>query len=67
MLSGGFGERVCSVLATNGLNTKVKTFGLPDEPIVHGSVAELDKHYGLDADSIAEYIIRKIKNGKDKT
>ncbi|MBQ3425573.1 MAG: 1-deoxy-D-xylulose-5-phosphate synthase [Clostridia bacterium] len=67
VLSGGFGERVCSVLATNGLNTKVKTFGLPDEPIVHGSVAELDKHYGLDADSIAEYIIRKIKNGKDKT
>lgn len=61
VVSGGFGERAAKVLSENGLSPRFKAFGFPDEPIVHGSVAELDRKYGLDADNIAGYIIREVK------
>ena len=42
-IAGGFGEAI-------GADLK---FGWPDEFIPHGSVAELEKRYGFDVDSIA--------------
>ena len=41
-IAGGFGEAI-------GADLK---FGWPDEFIPHGSVAELEKRYGFDVDSI---------------
>ena len=41
-VAGGFGEAIAADLK----------FGWPDEFIPHGSVAELEKRYGFDADSI---------------
>lgn len=51
-VAGGFGEAI-------GADLK---FGWPDEFIAHGTQAELEKAYGLDADSITE----KIKKAMEK-
>lgn len=64
--SGGFGEHVAQVIVSNNISCKFKTFAFPQVPIVHGTVDELDKKYGLDADTIAKYIIEEKSNGKDK-
>ena len=45
-VAGGFGEAI-------GADLK---FGWPDEFIPHGSVAELEKRYGFDTDSIVATI-----------
>lgn len=58
---GGFGERVAAILARSGAGAAFKAFALPAEPIVHGSVAELDKKYGIAAQCIADYVMRNIK------
>ena len=60
--SGGMGEHIAEILLSGNIHATFKAFGLPLEPIVHGTVAELDKKYGLDAETIAEYIIEEIKN-----
>ena len=53
-VSGGFGESI-------GADVK---FGWPDEFIPHGSQAELERRYGLDAASIADALKRRIvQNG----
>ena len=49
--AGGFGEAI-------GADLK---FGWPDEFIPHGSVAELEKRYGFDVDSIVARINPIIK------
>lgn len=68
--SGGFGEHIADILAENNVHCGFKAFGFPLTPIEHGSVDELDKKYGMDADTIAKTIIkmiRKNQNGKDQT
>lgn len=64
--SGGFGEHIAEILISNSLSCKFKTFAFPLEPIVHGTVDELDKKYGVDAENIAKYITKEIKNGKNQ-
>ncbi len=59
-LAGGFGEQIGSLLSEAGINVKFKRFGFPKTPIIHGSIAEIDKHYGVDADSILNYIKEQI-------
>lgn len=38
----------------------IKKYGYPDEFIKHGSVPELEKKYGLDAETIAKEIMEKF-------
>lgn len=61
--SGGFGEHIAEILLSNNINCKFKIFAFPLEPIVHGTIKELDKKYGLDSDTISEYIKKEIDNG----
>lgn len=56
VLTGGFGEMIGNFLEEENLSVSFKRFAYPDEPIIHGSVSELDKHYGLDSNSVSEYI-----------
>jgi len=62
-VSGGFGVNVLQ--AANNIeinNIKIKMFGYPDQFISHGTAAEIEKIYGLDAQSIAiqiEQIVNK--------
>ena len=65
--SGGFGEHIAEILLSNGINCKFKCFAFPREPITHGSTAELDKKYGLDAQSISNYILEELKDVENQT
>ena len=56
MISGGCGEGIQAWAMSNGYKGEIITLGLPDEFAPHGSVAELRKHYGLDASGIAELL-----------
>lgn len=52
-----FGTCVLEVINDSKLeNIKVKRFGYNDCFVKHGSVEELEKEYGLDAESICEEI-----------
>ena len=52
-IAGGFGEAI-------GADFK---FGWPDEFIPHGSVAELERRYGFDVESI----VAKVLDGRHET
>ena len=54
--SGGFGEIVCKEICKNGIYAKFHTLAFPDEPVIHGTVGEIDAHYGLDPVGIAKKI-----------
>jgi 1-deoxy-D-xylulose-5-phosphate synthase len=53
-LSGGFGSSVIELLQQSGASDiQVKTIGIPDEFVEHGSQSQLRAKYGLDAEGIA--------------
>lgn len=58
--SGGLGEKISAIIAESNKNCVVMTFAYPDEPIVQGTVEQLDKKYGLDAETVAN-AIRNLK------
>ncbi len=60
-IDSGIGDRVASIFAENNVNSSLLKFGYPNEPIIHGEVDELDKHYGLDVLSITEKIKEKTE------
>ena len=53
---GGLGEVIGALFAENGINTKFRIFAYPDEPVVQGSVCELDKKYGVDSKTVADIL-----------
>ncbi|MCC8169683.1 MAG: 1-deoxy-D-xylulose-5-phosphate synthase, partial [Oscillospiraceae bacterium] len=57
---GGIGSMIATLLSEKNVGAKVKIYAFPDSPITHGTVDELDKLYGLDADSIADEISREL-------
>ena len=58
--SGGFGEHVAAFLEEEALHTKVLRIAIPDCFVEHGSVGELKKALGLDADSVTEKILAEL-------
>lgn len=55
----GFGTAVIETINDSKLeNIKTKRFGYNDCFVKHGSVEELEKEYGLDAESIFKSIIK---------
>ena len=61
VVKGGLGSAVLEFMADNGYTPRVKRIGIADSFIEHGSIPELYKLCGLDAESIAEEI-RKLMN-----
>lgn len=59
VIKGGLGTAVLEFMADNGYMPKVKRIGVPDSFIEHGSVSQLFKLCGMDAESIAD-AIRKM-------
>lgn len=57
----GIGSIIGKIFAENNTDTKLLEFGFPKEPVIHGSVEMLDKHYGLDEDSIYKKIKEEIE------
>lgn len=57
VIKGGLGSAVLEYMADKGYKPEVVRLGIPDKFIEHGTVAELRKIIGVDAESIAERII----------
>ncbi len=56
VVRGGLGSAVVEFMADNGYTPLVKRIGVPDAFIEHGSIPELYKLCGIDAESIARTI-----------
>jgi 1-deoxy-D-xylulose-5-phosphate synthase len=57
---GGLGTAVMEFMSENGYTPKIKRIGIPDQFIPHGTIPELYKMCGMDADSIANVLMRLI-------
>ena len=55
--SGGYGEKVENFVYRNQLQVKVLVNAIPDQYVEQGSISELRKEIGLDAESIVEKVI----------
>lgn len=58
-IKGGLGSAVLEFMADHGYKPNTHRMGLPDNFIEHGSVPELCRLCGIDADSIAKVIIEE--------
>ena len=54
VISGGLGSAVLEFFADHGYDVEVKRIGIPDRFVMHGTIAELRRLCGMDAESIAE-------------
>lgn len=58
---GGLGSKLEDLIMKNNLDVNLEIFAYPDEYIKHGSVSEIEEKYGLDANSISDSILQKLK------
>ena len=58
---GGFGEKVRQFVDEQRLDTTVLNIAIPDQFVTHGSVDQLRKELGIDAESVAERILNEIR------
>lgn len=65
--TGGIGSLTATVLCEGGCPVPMLICAFPDEPIIHGNINELDKHYNMDKDSIIKRIEEKINGRKTET
>lgn len=62
VVSGGIGEEIAATLAVNSKRTpEILNIGWPDKFIEHGTCEELYEKYGMNAEAIAERIIKKLE------
>jgi 1-deoxy-D-xylulose-5-phosphate synthase len=52
--TGGFGSAILEFSALHNYTSRIKTLGIPDQFITQGTVNELQKMCGIDADSLVE-------------
>lgn len=57
VIKGGFGSAILEFASENNYTTPIKTLGIPDVFIEHGTVEELQKICGIDVDSIVELLL----------
>jgi len=55
-VKGGFGSAIIEFATENNYRIPVKTLGVPDEFIEHGTVEELQKICGIDVESILKFL-----------
>ncbi len=61
MINGGFGEYVTRVCKDRGWTVPVRCFGVGDTYIQHGDHEHLMRDAGLDAETVADAILRAVK------
>ena len=59
VITGGFGSTIIEFALQNGYAVPVKTLGIPDKFIEHGSIVELQKICEIDVESIATLLKEK--------
>lgn len=60
VISGGFGSAVNEFLNSNNLKSNLRILGIPDSWVFQGSISELYKDCGMDAESIAKAVEQMI-------
>ena len=60
VIKGGFGSAIVEFSTTNNYKNKIKTIGIPDQFIEHGSLASLYKNVGLDQENIRNIILDSL-------
>ncbi|NNC40946.1 MAG: 1-deoxy-D-xylulose-5-phosphate synthase, partial [Acidimicrobiia bacterium] len=60
VITGGFGAGVLEAASLHGLADRVRVIGIPDEFLPPGSAGEVMKSIGLDADSVAERVLKMV-------
>ena len=58
--AGGFGDAVCRLLCDHDVDTPVKTFGLPQEFLAHGSREEILEAAGLSPQHLARQLTEAV-------
>ena len=61
-IKGGFGSSVIEFVSHYNYKNKITQLGIPDDFIQHGSLNELQKSIGLDAESIKQKITAILEN-----
>ena len=61
-IAGGLGSAVVEFMAENGYHVQVKRIGVTDQFIEHGTIPELYRLCGMDAESIAQTIIEVVND-----
>lgn len=56
VITGGFGEQICTIIATNNLNKNIINLGIPDSFIEHGPVLELQQLCKIDVKNIIQLL-----------
>lgn len=64
-VEGGLGSAVAQWLAENGISRSLRVIGIPDKFVAQGSVSQLRKLCGLDADSIAQAVKAEIEKAAE--
>ncbi|WP_024864386.1 1-deoxy-D-xylulose-5-phosphate synthase [Butyrivibrio sp. FCS014] len=59
--TGGYGEKVREYVQDNRLDVNILSIAIPDQFVTHGSVDKLRKELGIDAESVAERILKEIQ------
>lgn len=63
-ITGGFGSAILEFAATHNYKNTIKTLGIPDDFIEHGSVDELQKTVGLDVEGLVTFFKGMISPSK---
>lgn len=59
-IAGGFGSRILEFSAEHSYNNTIYIKGIPDVFIEHGTISELQQSIGLDAESLALFLLEKL-------
>jgi len=61
-ITGGFGSAVMEFMAQHNYKADIKLLGIPDHIIEHGTLKELHKECGFDANGIADAVREMMKD-----
>jgi 1-deoxy-D-xylulose-5-phosphate synthase len=61
VVSGGYGEKVRAFIDENRIDCNVLQIAIPDKFVTHGSVDQLRKALGIDAQSVADRIMKEVQ------
>ena len=59
---GGFGSAVLEFMSKNGYNAEIKMLGIPDRLVEHGTLKEIHRECGYDAQGIAGTVRELMKD-----
>lgn len=59
--TGGLADLVSRQLREHRVNIRHEAFAFPDEVVPHGTIADIEKSYGLTAEAIAARIARSLR------